>query len=285
MRRLVTITLGWTLATAGSAGLAVAAVGVVADEVVAPRSPLAIVTAVGVDGPVSVEAPVHATGAVRDLGRPPAELAPPSPVDPLGRADEVGEVVTRPDRGEGDTRPVTASGGAGTAEEASAVRPSTPAGSSGGEGADAEAGTSPASSSTGSSGSSSGSSTVRGGEEEPAPAAAAPPPGSTSGSTSGSPSSAPPDPPAPAEPAGERRTYRLELGTVTVSFAPGDVHVVQYTASCDACTVTVEQRGDDRVRVEFTSDGHTSRLDARWHRDAPDAEVRERSTGKAGKGG
>jgi hypothetical protein len=81
----------------------------------------------------------------------------------------------------------------------------------------------------------------------------------------------PADTPAP-EPTAELRTYQLQGGTVSVSYSPDGVEVVQGTPQT-GFTRKVEPEGPG-IRVEFESDGHRSRLDAWWD-GAPRERIRE----------
>jgi hypothetical protein len=104
----------------------------------------------------------------------------------------------------------------------------------------------------------------------PDEAGATPPPAPASPPATTTPQTESPEPP-PA-PASELRTYRLAGGTVTVSFAPEGVSVVQATPR-SGFSRDVEPEGAG-LKVEFRSDAHRSRLDAWWD-DGPQERVQE----------
>jgi hypothetical protein len=105
--------------------------------------------------------------------------------------------------------------------------------------------------------------------DEPAPGTTEPGPGSTTATSA-------PSAGAPSTTiGGETKTYDLTGGSVSVRFSPSGVTLL-WAWPHDGFEVDTD--ADDRVRVEFESDTHESRLEA-WWQGGPRQEVEEDDRG------
>ena len=107
-------------------------------------------------------------------------------------------------------------------------------------------------------------------------------PGTTAPPTSGPPPTVTPRTTAPPAttaattappPAAETRSYGLVGGTVGIRYENGGARLL-YANPNSGFTVKIGDAGPPRVEVEFESDNHRSRIDARWD-DGPSVDIDE----------